>query len=116
VGRIVQCYLNADLRAGHEGLAKLAAKDGIKVKDLEPGHCVIFINSGKDKLKMYAANNVIAYLRLDTGRLNMNTIQFIPHAFRAGKIDYDKVLRETLTSHLVTKKNMSALDVARAMA
>lgn len=107
IGRVLQCFLNADLRCGHEGLATLAKQNGIDITQLQPGQYVLFINSHKDKLKLYASNNVVAYLKLSTGqRLNMATIQLIPKAFRGtGTIDYDKALREVLLTALARKRS-----------
>ena len=106
VGRVLQCFLNADLRCGHEGLAILAKQNGIDITELKPGQYVLFINSHKDKLKLYACNNVVAYLKLPSGqRLNMATIQLIPKAFRGtGTIDYDKALKEVILTALARKR------------
>lgn len=104
--KVLQCFLNADLRCGHEGLSALAKQSGIDITKLQPGQYVLFINSSKDKLKLYASNNVVAYLKLSTGqRLNMATIQLIPKAFQGtGRIDYDKALKEVLLTALARKR------------
>lgn len=104
--RVLQCFLNADLRCGHNGLSALSRQNGIDITKLRPGQYVLFINSKKDKLKLYACNNVLAYLRLPAGgRLNMAAIQLIPRAFQnTGRIDYDKALREVLLTALARQR------------
>lgn len=104
-GRLLYVFTNADLRMGHEGLAYEAAKyktkeypDGIKVAEFLPGQLVVFINHKMDKFKIFAAHGVVAYKRLEKGRVfDMRAIQFIPQAFNAtGKIDYDKLLSRVI--------------------
>jgi hypothetical protein len=118
MSQIIQCYLNSDLRAGHDGLAKVAKKDSIHVNDLEPGNYVLFINKKKNKLKIYAANHVVAYLKMPAGeQIDLNTIPAIPRAFcGSGKIDYPKILRATLERELTKRKRHGVLEVARASA
>lgn len=97
MARALQIFLNADLRNGHEGLEILAKKEKIKISTLMPGEYVIFINSSKDKIKLYAAHNVIAYLKLPRGKIDLRTISLIPQAFNAsGRIDYDELLKEVI--------------------
>ncbi len=103
--RVVQVFMNADLRNGHEGLAKMAKEFKIDVEKLNPGEFVIFINAHKDRLKLYAANHVIAYLKAPKGgRLDLRTIQLIPETFMAkGKIDYDADLKRVLLEFLARR-------------
>jgi hypothetical protein len=104
MNKIVQVFLGADLRNSHDGLTALAKSKKIDVTKLEPGQFVLFINHSRDRLKLFAANNVIAYLKVPSGRLNMATISLIPQAFHTtGKIEYDKVLREVLIRELERK-------------
>lgn len=108
-GRVIQCYLNSDLRCSHDGLAEVAKKDKIMVKSLEPGQYVVFINSKKDRMKVYASNNVLAYLRLEDGRrIDLNTVREIPRAFAAsGRIDYDKALEKVVREGLEKKRALN---------
>jgi hypothetical protein len=101
-GRVLQIFLNADLRNGHEGLAELAKERGIDVTKLLPGQYVVFVNAGKDKLKLYAAANVLAYLKLTGGqKFDLRVIAFIPKAFNgSGKLDYDKALKDAVEEAL----------------
>lgn len=107
--RIVRVFLNADLRCGHDGLAALAKKESIDVKKLPPGEYVIFLNAAKDRVKVYAASNVVAYHRSESGRLEMAAIARIPQAFTAsGHLDYSKALRATLEQALAKKISAKA--------
>lgn len=93
--KLLRVFLEADLRCSHEGLAKIAKDNKINVDNITPGECVIFINSSRNRLKLYAANNIIAYLRLQPKQiLDFRTISLIPAAFNAsGRLDYDKALK-----------------------
>ena len=51
-GRVLQVFLHADMRNGHEGLAIMAKEQGIDVSKLEPGQYVVFVNGANDKLKL----------------------------------------------------------------
>lgn len=105
MSKLIQVFLHADLRCGHEGLAKLAKDNKIHVSSLLPGEFVIFINSKMDRLKLYTANEIIAYLKLKTGKIDLRAIQLIPQAFKAsGRIEYDEALREVIESHLKNRK------------
>lgn len=105
MSKLIQVFLHADLRFGHEGLAKLAKDSKINVDILLPGEFVIFINSKMDRLKLYTANQIIAYLKLKTGKIDLRAIQLIPQAFKAsGKIEYDVALKEVIENHLRGKR------------
>lgn len=102
--KIVQVFLGADMRCSHHGLAELAKQNKIDVHNLEQGEFVLFVNNEKNKLKLYATNNIIAYLALEKGHIDMRTIALIPKSFTAsGRIEYDKALRTVLERELVRK-------------
>jgi len=104
MAKALQVFLHSDLRCGHEGLAAIAKKEKINVNKLAVGEYVIFINTERNKVKLYAANNVVAYLKLPRGHIEMRTISLIPKAFAAsGRIDYDELLRETLEGALLRR-------------
>lgn len=111
-GSILQVFLNADLRCGHDGLAQLAKKHGMNVAKIESGQFLIFINGQRSKVKIYAASNVIAYLKLDKGRLNMDTIREIPRVFAAkGRMDYDEALKLAVEKSLSKRGKLEDLEV-----
>jgi hypothetical protein len=97
--RVLRVILNTNLGNGHDGLKKIAAKvAGIGIEKLQAGEYLVFINSARDKMKVYASGNIIAYLRLPRGQiLNLATIQEIPRVFRGdGQIDYPAALKSAL--------------------
>lgn len=114
-GYILRCFVNADLRNGHMGLSQMAKQDRIQVEKLEPGQYLVFINTAKNKMKVYTANNIVAYLRLSRGRIDLSTISKIPQSFQGGDIHYDEALKTRLLETLQVKsRHVSALEVSRA--
>lgn len=104
MAKALRIFLNTDMRCAHEGLSKLAADNKIKVETLEPGEYLIFINTAKNRIKLYACNNIVAYYRSKNGQIDLKTIAKIPQAFKgSGKIDYDASLREVIEEHLTRK-------------
>lgn len=105
-GRILQVFSNADLRNGHDGLTTIAKLQGIDVARLRRGEYVIFINSSRDKLKLFATHNVVAYYKTRPGEvLDLRTISLIPRAFNgSGRIDYDSALKEAVEQALARRR------------
>ena len=92
-GRIIQVFMNVSMINGHDGLAEIAKAQGIKTNEIDPGSYVVFVNSAKDRIKVYAAGQTVAYVRLEKGRkVDLRVIREIPNVFRGGKIEYDKAL------------------------
>ncbi len=105
---IIQVFMNVDMRNMHEGLAEIASKNGINVQELKLGQFVVFINAMKTRVKIFAANDVVAYQRSRSGKIQMETIQRIPESFGAGGFDYDSALRAVLTKLLTKQKREAA--------
>lgn len=110
MSRIVRCFMNADLRKGHDGLSGLAKEmANIDVNNLTPGEYVVFINTHKNKIKVYAANQVIAYHR-HRGRIDMNTIRLIPRSFTGSGMNYDEMLKRAVIENLAARgKNLTVI-------
>jgi hypothetical protein len=54
-----------------------------------------------NRIKLYTANEVVAYLKLKSGKVDLRTISLIPKAFLAsGKIQYDESLKDILIEKL----------------
>lgn len=109
-GRLVQAFAAVDLRLGHMGLTRLAAKHGLRVEVLNTGEYVAFFNARCNKLKILTCNDVIAYRRLPKGRFfDLSCINGIVRAFHNhGSIDYDSVLKNKLETLLGVKKDLPA--------
>lgn len=102
MSRLLRVFLNADMRNGHDGLKQLAKTEKLDLAKLEPGEYVLFLNSARDRLKLFATDNIFAYLKLDRGRIDLRTLSKIPRAFSgSGKIDYDATLKEVLKKELL---------------
>lgn len=90
--RILQVFFDVDLRNGHEGLREIAKKAKVDVENLKEGEFLIFLNTRKDKVKVYASNDVYAYYRSPTGRIQLEAIRHIPNAFNGTSINMEKAL------------------------
>lgn len=102
MSKLLRVFINVDLRAGHEGLSILAKKHNIQTSKITPGNYVVFINTRRDKLKMYAADEVVAYLRLPAGRrISMYVIKELPHVFNGVTINYDRALAIAIDKQLL---------------
>lgn len=116
--QIVRCFFDTHMGLAHDGLRQVAANHSIKLDTLEPGEFVVFINSSRDRLKVFAASNTFAYWRSRNGsKLDLNAIREIPRVFGGTAIgEYDKALEIALTKRLERKKSksrFSVLDAAR---
>lgn len=99
MSQILRVFLNADLRAGHDGLTTLAKDQKLDVKAIEPGSYIIFLNRRRTILKLYCSGNVIAHLKLPQGQhIDLKTIQYIPRCFNGKAIKYDEALEKALKS------------------
>lgn len=106
MNRIIRVFLRADMRCSHRGLTRMANENEIDITKLERGEFVLFINNDRNRIKLYAPNNVIAYLSLPKGKIDLRTIALIPKSFSAtGKIEYDEALKEVLLKEIARKKN-----------
>jgi hypothetical protein len=104
------------MRNGHDGLAELAKKENIDVKKISRGEFVVFVNSAKDRVKVYAASNVIAYMKSSKGqKIDLRVIREIPRAFNGGGISYDETIEKMLSLKIAQKPRISPLQAAKAM-
>ena len=97
INKVIRYFPETHMGNSHHGLAEIAAKHKINVNKLEPGEFVIFANSDLSALKMYAAGNIIAHLRMPgSQKINPRVIAMIPRFFNGSQIEYDKALREVI--------------------
>jgi hypothetical protein len=91
--KIIRYFPDTNLRAGHKGLAEIAKKHKINVKELAAGEYCIFTNKARNAIKMYASGNTIAHHKdPNNRRINPLVIKYLPLFFNGKKIDYDKAL------------------------
>ena len=100
-------------------MSKIAKTQKIDVFKLGRGQYVIFLNRKKDRIKLFAVDNILAYLRQDKP-IDMQAIQKIPRAFEGnGKIEDDADLKKFMEQALKTtgkKRNtVGPLEQARAI-
>lgn len=114
--RLIAAISNISMNLGHTGLALVAKKFDIKIESLQDHELVLYINKGRDKLKLLGAKGVVlGYVKMPGGRkLPMGAIQFIPETFSGkGTINIDAAISKYLTKAMANK-GMSTLDIARA--
>ena len=98
---LTHCFLNTDLRCQHDGLTLIAKKRRVDVMELPTGEHVIFINTNQNKMKMFSPGGVLSYLRLKTGKIDLNTLAKIPQSFGEGiEVAYSRSLRKVLREKL----------------
>lgn len=98
--RLVKFFPDSDLRAGHDGLARKASNAGISVSNLQKGEMLAFVNTRKNKLKIFASGGVMAYYRARLGeKIDPRIIQHLPDCFNGAEINYDKAMTKVLEKH-----------------
>ena len=96
--RLTHIVFNADLRRGHDGLTKLATDMKINT-NLRVGEFIVFVNSKRSALKMYAAGETIAHFKMPGNKvMNVEVIRIIPRFFNGTELKYDKALDELIRS------------------
>jgi hypothetical protein len=97
---LVRYYPDTDMRNGHDGLAEMARKSGIKIDNLGAGEFLAFVNRARNKLKLYNGQELVAYLRLkDNRKIDPRVIQNLPRYFDGTKINYDAAMRDSLMKY-----------------
>lgn len=89
MSKILQVFFDVDLR-------NLAKDKKIKVADLKDGEFLVFLNSKKDKVKVYGSHDVYAYYRSPSGRIALEMISHIPNSFSGNSINFDKAIKSAL--------------------
>lgn len=120
MSKIVRCFFDTHMGLAHDGLREVAKRQGLNLDALTEGEFVVFINTSKDRLKVFATRNTFAYWRAQKGvKLDLRVIREIPRIFTGSAIgEYDKALEAALVHKLASKdvKNrprFSALDAVR---
>ena len=99
--RVVRIFLDVDFRNQHTGLSLVASKHKVDVDALKDGEHLIFVNSKRNKIKMYSSRGVLSYLRLKKGVIDLNTLVEIPKCFSHNlSVSYDKALTKVIKNKL----------------
>lgn len=104
-GKLIGVFLNVDLRCNHSGLADIAKKKNVAVEDLKKGQILVFMNSSKDKMKLFFANNFIGYYKSKNGKIDLSIIRYLPNTvFNInGEIDIETGVEKALSIHLAKR-------------
>jgi hypothetical protein len=120
MSKIVRCFFDTHMGLAHDGLKEVAKRHQLNLDKLAEGEFVVFINTSKDRLKVFASQNTFAYWRAQKGvKLDLRVIREIPRIFTGSAIgEYDKALEAALTHKLASRKavnkpRFSALDAVR---
>lgn len=109
------------MRLGHDGLIALAKTKKIDINELKPGEALIFINTKRDRMKCFAWNKVVSFVRsVDINRpIDVGVLDYLAQAFNEnGVMDYPRALKEALEDKLKGKKlepEMLSSKTARAI-
>lgn len=98
--RIIAVIDNVHMGMAHQGLSLLAKKFKVNLQALGQGELVLFLNRGRDKIKvMGAMNQVLGYIKMPNGRkFPLAAIQWLPQTFAGnGSINLEKALEIHVT-------------------
>jgi len=102
--KLVRVFFDVDMRNQHDGLGKLAKKEGVDTRVIADDEHIVFINTKMNRLKMLSRGGVLSYWKsYDGTKVNMEAIQYIPDAFQAGKINYSKALEKLMRQKMGSK-------------
>ena len=102
MNRIVRIFLDVDFRNQHDGLAKLARENNVSVGSLKDGEHIIFINTARNKIKMYSNRDVLSYMRLPSGRkVDLEALVEMTKCFKGDiKVSYKTALTKKVKDKL----------------
>jgi hypothetical protein len=87
---ILRVFHDVDLRNNHVGLTRYVAKYNIVTGTMPVGEHLVFINTKRDKVKIFSGGGLLSYYMAPHGRLNLNVIQELPSYFDGGTFNWKK--------------------------
>jgi hypothetical protein len=111
---VVQTVLNMNLTLMHDGLSKFCRENGIEVKELAEGNCVLFVNRTGRYIKLLVGTSsrypVVAAYHVPQGqRFSLQAVADIAKAFRSRtKVDASLALRQAMQSYFTRTKKKAA--------
>lgn len=96
MNKIIRVFFDVDMRNGLDGLNRVATEHKLNLAELDQGEFVVFINSSKTILKLFATKDMYAHYRSPSGRIDTRMIQYIPTVFNGTRFKFDDALREAL--------------------
>jgi len=107
--KIIQVFLNSDLRASHNGLDLQAKKNKIETQLIEDGQFLVFINRSKTMFKIFAANNTLVFHKSRSGMIDLRAIEELPKVFKSThSIDFQAALKKVLLKEFARKRPVKA--------
>lgn len=99
--KVIRFFPESDLRCSHDGLYKIAKKNGIEVSNLNPGEFLVFANAAQSMLKIYAPGNIIAFIKHPLKhKIDFNVVRYIPRFFNGTEFNYDATLKKIFENKL----------------
>ena len=105
--RIVAAIDNVNMGLGHDGLTLIAKKFKIDLKTLVEGDLVLFLNRGKDKLKVLGPDSVVlGYIKMPKGRrIPLDAIQWLPKTFSSsGSINLEAAIEKSVKKAMESRQ------------
>lgn len=96
--RIIQCFVDADLRGSHKNLQKTALAYKLDLAELQENEAVIFINKKRTLMKCAVKGNTFSFTRRD--HIDLEVVEYLPRYFGGDGFDYDGALEESLNTRL----------------
>lgn len=95
--KVLQIIFNADLRGGHDRLAKIAKDLKVDINTIKVGDFLVFVNRKRSALKVYAAGHTIAHFRMPDNRvMDVRILKLIPKFFNGKELRYNAALEELI--------------------
>lgn len=102
--RIIRFFANTHLGNGHNGLGLIADEANIDVTNLQSGEYVVFMNTSRTAIKMFAPGNVVAHLKMPgNAKIDPRIIALVPRFFNGSKINYDNAIAEVIRQEFAGK-------------
>lgn len=98
--RMLQIVFNADLRCSHLGLSIVAKRLKLDTSDLKIGEFIVFVNTKKTMIKIFAAGNTVAHFKNNDRPINMKILGMIPRFFNGKELKYDEALAEVIKKEI----------------
>jgi len=109
--KIIQVFLNSDLRASHNGLDLVAKKNNVETELIEDGQFLVFINRSKTMFKIFAANNTLVFHKSRSGMIDLRAIEELPKVFRSTHtIDFQAALKKVLLKEFEKKRQVKKVS------
>lgn len=115
--RAKHIFLGVDMRISHDGLKFHAMKHfKVNIEGMKQGELAVFISADKRRLKTYAWNHVVSYLRSVeyAGPIDIAAIdEIVKSAQKNGRVDYSAALKASLEKRLSARGQLGVEMVGR---